>query len=79
MDAIDAALSKCDLFMAIGTSGHVYPAAGFVREAMVRGAITIELNLKPSLNASVFHYSISGLAGITVPQLVETLLKHRTL
>lgn len=75
MDEISAALASCDLFIAIGTSGHVYPAAGFVREAMSAGAITIEMNMEPSLNASAFNYSIVGPAGTTVPQLVEELLK----
>ncbi len=74
MDAISKALSKCELFIAIGTSGHVYPAAGFVSEALSAGAVTIEINLKPSPNASAFHYSIIGPAGKTVPQLVEMLL-----
>ena len=75
MDAIGAALSTCDLFIAIGTSGHVYPAAGFVQEALYAGAITIEMNLEPSLNASVFHHSMTGPAGTTVPKLVDTLFK----
>lgn len=75
MDEIDAALSNCNLFIAIGTSGHVYPAAGFVREALFAGAVTIEMNLEPSLNVSVFDQSIVGPAGTTVPQLVETLLE----
>lgn len=75
MDAISEALSECDLFIAIGTSGHVYPAAGFVSEALQAGAITIEMNLEPSPNASNFHYSITGPAGTTVLELVEALLK----
>ena len=78
MAAISAALSRCDLFIAIGTSGHVYPAAGFVSEALSAGAITIEMNLEPSQNASVFHHSITGPAGTTVPELIETLVEHRT-
>ena len=76
MDEIDSALGSCGLFIAIGTSGHVYPAAGFVSAARSAGAITIEMNLEPSPNASVFHHSITGPAGTTVPQLVETLLGH---
>ena len=75
MSEIYAALSDCDLFIAIGTSGHVYPAAGFVKEARSAGAITIEMNLEPSLNASAFDQSIIGPAGKTVPQLIEKLLK----
>ena len=81
LDTIGAALSKCELFIAIGTSGHVYPAAGFVSEALRAGAVTVEMNLEPSPNAAIFHHSIVGPAGKTVPQLVETLLniERRTL
>lgn len=48
MDEIYMALSMADIFIAIGTSGHVYPAAGFVHEAKLHGAHTVELNLEPS-------------------------------
>lgn len=54
MERIGAALSKADLFVAIGTSGVVYPAAGFVRLANEVGADTLELNLAPSERASDF-------------------------
>ena len=74
MNDIFVALTKSDLFIAIGTSGHVYPAAGFVNEALAAGASTIEINLEPSPNATRFHQSITGPAGTIVPQLVETLL-----
>lgn len=47
MDQIEAALSRCDLFVSIGTSGQVYPAAGFVQMAAAYGAHTVELNLEP--------------------------------
>ena len=76
MDEIYAALSNCALFIAIGTSGHVYPAAGFVREALSAGALSVEMNLEPSLSASVFDHSIVGLAGTTVPQFVKSLLER---
>lgn len=75
MYEIGLALASCDLFIAIGTSGHVYPAAGFVTEALSAGAMTIEMNLEHSLNASDFHHSIAGPAGTTVPKLVEQLLE----
>jgi NAD-dependent deacetylase len=75
MEAITAELRDCDVFIAIGTSGHVYPAAGFVQEALLAGAYTIEMNLEPSLNSRVFQKSLIGPASVTVPQLVETLLK----
>jgi len=75
MVEISAALSRCNLFIAIGTSGHVYPAAGFVSEALSAGAITIEMNLEPSQNADTFHHSITGPAGTTVPELIERLIE----
>ncbi len=59
MDRIDAALGQCTLFLSIGTSGNVYPAASFVRQAKRAGARTVELNLEPSEGASLFdetHY-----------------------
>jgi NAD-dependent deacetylase len=74
MDEIFEALSNCDLFLSIGTSGNVYPAAGFVNEALRHGALTAELNLEPSLNASVFHESLTGPASITVPDFVRSVL-----
>ncbi len=72
MDAIEAALDRCDLFVAIGTSGTVYPAAGFVRIA-ARHAHTIELNLEPS-GGSEFEQYVQGPATVVVPELVRDLL-----
>jgi NAD-dependent deacetylase len=73
LDRIGAALETCDLFAAIGTSGNVYPAAGFV--AMVRpGASTLELNLEPSLISSTFQERRQGRATELVPGWVEELL-----
>lgn len=74
MDEIFDALSNCDLFLSIGTSGNVYPAAGFVSEALRHGAFTAELNLEPSLNASIFHESLTGPASKTVPDFVRSVL-----
>ncbi len=74
MNEIFEALQNCSLFLSIGTSGNVYPAAGFVSEALHSGAVTAEFNLEPANNASVFHEQIYGPAGTTVPQLVEELL-----
>lgn len=54
MAEIETALEQCDLFVAIGTSGQVYPAAGFVQLAKAAGAHTVELNLEPSMGASAF-------------------------
>jgi NAD-dependent deacetylase len=74
MDEIDAALARADLFVAIGTSGSVYPAAGFVAEAAARGADTLEINLDPSDTAADFARHIRGPATATVPDWVEALL-----
>ncbi|MDW8444598.1 MAG: NAD-dependent deacylase [Acetobacteraceae bacterium] len=73
MDRIYAALEACALFVSIGTSGAVYPAAGFVAE--VRGrARTLELNLEPSEGSHLFDEAIHGPATKLVPAFVERLL-----
>ena len=74
MERIFEALQNCDLFISIGTSGNVYPAAGFVQEARLSGAISIECNLEPSNVASAFHEHITGPAGQTIPELVEKII-----
>jgi NAD-dependent deacetylase len=74
MDAIHAALRKADLFVSIGTSGAVYPAAGFVRSARDLGARTLELNLEPSQGSAWFHESRLGPATEIVPAWVEEML-----
>ncbi|MDC7684004.1 NAD-dependent deacylase [Asticcacaulis sp. BYS171W] len=74
MDRIYDALSGCGLFISIGTSGNVYPAAGFVQEATRAGAHTVELNLEPSLGQSLFDEKIYGPATEVVPAFVERLL-----
>lgn len=74
MDDIAAALSQCRLFASIGTSGNVYPAAGFVRLAREAGAHTIELNLERSAGARVFHESRYGKASEIVPAWVDEIL-----
>lgn len=75
LDAIYAALAECGLFMAIGTSGQVYPAAGFVEEVQRhRRAHTVELNLKPSAVDALFAEHRRGPASETVPRFVEELL-----
>ena len=68
MDRIYDALASCDLFISIGTSGNVYPAAGFVAEARSHGAHTVELNLEPSLGGSAFAERHHGPATELVPQ-----------
>jgi NAD-dependent deacetylase len=70
-----AALERCAVFVAIGTSGLVYPAAGFVEAARAAGAArTIEINLEPSATASAFAERRTGRAGDLVPALVAELL-----
>ncbi|STO54086.1 deacetylase of acetyl-CoA synthetase, NAD-dependent [Canicola haemoglobinophilus] len=76
MERIYDALSECDYFISIGTSGNVYPAAGFVQEANQAGAQTIELNLEPSLTGSAFKSSSYGKATEIVPKFVEELLQN---
>ncbi|XXD10192.1 Sir2 family NAD+-dependent deacetylase [Klebsiella sp. R445] len=75
MDDIYSALADADIFIAIGTSGHVYPAAGFVHEARLQGAHTVELNLEPSQVGSEFAEKHYGLASEVVPAFIEQLLK----
>ncbi|HET9428413.1 MAG TPA: NAD-dependent deacylase [Allosphingosinicella sp.] len=74
MERIDQALMKADLFASIGTSGAVYPAAGFVQTARYCGADTIEMNLEPSLGSYHFHESRIGKAGDLVPSWVDEIL-----
>ncbi|MDR3516107.1 MAG: NAD-dependent protein deacylase [Azospirillaceae bacterium] len=75
MERIYRALETCALFIAIGTSGHVYPAAGFVQSVQSIGkAHTVELNLEPSEGASRFDETIYGPATAAVPAYVSRLL-----
>ncbi|MBU2711347.1 Sir2 family NAD+-dependent deacetylase [Zooshikella harenae] len=68
LEAIYSALASCDLFVAIGTSGNVYPAAGFFQEASHHGAHTVELNLEPSVSGSLFKEQHYGPASEVVPR-----------
>jgi len=74
MERIEEALRRCDLFVSIGTSGAVYPAAGFVQTARYCGARTLEMNLEPSLGSYLFEESRTGRAGELVPAFVNELL-----
>lgn len=74
MDHIMQCLSNCDLFVAIGTSGHVYPAAGFVEIAKQAGAHTLEINLEKSNVHSAFHHGLYGRASQVVPEWVDSIL-----
>jgi NAD-dependent deacetylase len=74
MQEIYAALNRADLFVSIGTSGAVYPAAGFVREARAQGARTLELNMEPSQGSHFFSEARYGPATELVPLWVDELL-----
>jgi len=76
MPRIFGALDDCGWFVSIGTSGNVYPAAGFVSHVRNRSdATAIELNLEPSNGATLFHDAVYGPATEVVPEFVETLLR----
>jgi NAD-dependent deacetylase len=75
MDRIEDALRECDLFASIGTSGAVYPAAGFVQTARYCGARTIEMNLEPSQGSIFFDEVRIGAASELVPTWVDQLLQ----
>ena len=75
MERIFAALAVADLFVSIGTSGAVYPAAGFVQQAAAHGARTLELNLEMSLGSRNFDETRLGPASTLVPAFVEEMLQ----
>lgn len=74
LERITEALDSCDLFIAVGTSGNVYPAAGFVQQARLAGAQTLEQNLEPSAVGSAFALGLYGPAGQQLPIFVDNLL-----
>ncbi|MFK7944347.1 MAG: NAD-dependent deacylase [Paracoccaceae bacterium] len=76
MERIYAALASCDLFVAVGTSGQVYPAAGFVQEARAHGAETLEINLEASDTAGLFHRQWLGPATNAVPEWVDAVCSN---
>ncbi len=78
MDTICEALERCDLFISIGTSGNVYPAAGFVHQVRAHGrGHTVELNMEPSDGHTLFEETIYGPATKIVPVYVEALLRGK--
>lgn len=74
MEEILAALAECEQFVSIGTSGAVYPAAGFVQQAKMYGARTLELNLVPSEGSFFFDEARHGPASELVPAWVAEVL-----
>ncbi|MBJ7510874.1 NAD-dependent deacylase [Brevundimonas sp.] len=73
MERIEAALAACDLFVSIGTSGAVYPAAGFVQLARYAGARTVEINLEPTQGARLFDEGVYGPATEAIPAFFRDL------
>lgn len=78
MERIAGLVQACDLFVSIGTSGAVYPAAGLVALARRAGAHTVELNLEPSDGVSHFHEAIHGKATEIVPAFVDRIVNGDT-
>ncbi|MAY04675.1 MAG: NAD-dependent protein deacylase [Euryarchaeota archaeon] len=75
---IENALSQCDVFIAIGTSGHVYPASNYLHKASMHGARTICINLDPPENIEFFNDFFQGKSGELLPELVEQWIKDST-
>ena len=78
LDRIEDAVVACDVFVSIGTSGAVYPAAGYVALAAAFGARTVELNLEASDAMIPFDDARAGLASILVPEWVDEVIASRT-
>ena len=76
MDKIHRSLDECSLFISIGTSGNVYPAAGFVQHAISAGARAVELNLEPSEGATFFSETRYGAATDIVPAFIDEVLEN---
>lgn len=76
IEEINIRLTKCDLFISIGTSGSVYPAAGFVQIARDFGAETVELNLEPSDVKNLFSVGHYGRATEIVPEYIANLIRQ---
>ena len=79
MEEIHQHLLECDLFISIGTSGVVYPAAMMVNWAREAGARTIEINLEPSECTTHFHHTFHERASLLVPAFVSELLRQANL
>lgn len=74
MDKVERLLASCDLFLSIGTSGVVFPAAAFVQTAKLYGAETYEFNLEETSNNFYFDHHVVGKAGTTLPLFVDKIL-----
>lgn len=76
MNQVERLLQNCGLFVSVGTSGVVYPAAGFVQTAKLHGADTWEFNMEQTSNNFYFDHHIFGPAGTTLPRFVDALIKE---
>lgn len=72
MEDIERKVLTCDLFIAVGTSALVYPAAGLSTLARQAGALTLEVNLQSTVASSAFDFRLTGSAGQTLPRFIET-------
>jgi NAD-dependent deacetylase len=79
MDEIENSLNNVGIFISIGTSGNVYPAAGFARVAKANNAFNIEFNLDKTIQNTCFDKGVYGKASVTVPKFVDNLLKYKDL
>ena len=77
MEAIYRAVDACDVFVVVGSSGHVYPAADLVRAARANGAHTVLVNAEAPLNIDAFDEVHLGKAGVLLPDLVDSWLSNR--
>ncbi len=77
MDAEIPACLQTAVFLSVGTSGQVYPAAGFVAEARAGGALAVEVNLEPTDTSAIFDCALQGPAGEILPALVASLARAR--
>jgi len=68
-----AAAMECDVFLSVGTSSLVYPAAGLSRLAADNGATVVEINPRPTAHAAGFHFAVAGKSGVVFPKLIESL------
>tara|TARA_B100000131_G_C17834629_1_gene499232 strand:- start:371 stop:622 length:252 start_codon:yes stop_codon:yes gene_type:complete len=77
MQQIDAAVRSADLFLVIGSSGHVYPAAGLIDIASSRGAHCVGINLEPPQNVRLFDEFLQGKAGEILPEFVSKMAEMK--
>jgi NAD-dependent deacetylase len=73
LNASSAAAADCDVFLSIGTSSQVYPAAGLADLAKQNGAMVAEINPNPTMHAANFDFAIAGNSGVVLPELVNCL------